>query len=113
MIICMFIGHLVGVPSDVGGVGLAMLLLIGTVTYLEKRGLVDTHFCQGIGFWSHMYVPIVVAMAASQDVKAAMHGGIMAILAGLSAVAISFMFIPIVSRIGKGEVLDDIQPIRA
>ena len=94
------IGDLVGVGSDIGGVGFAMLLLIGITAYLEKKGLISPNFRQGIGFWSQMYIPIVVAMAASQNVKAAMDGGIMAILAGLLAVIISFLLIPLISRIG-------------
>lgn len=101
IIIGHFIGQLVGVGSDVGGVGFAMLLLIGITAYLEKKGVIDAHFRQGISFWSSMYIPIVVAMAASQNVKAAMDGGVMAITAGAFAVFVSFLFVPVLSRIGR------------
>ena len=33
------LGKLIGVPANVGGVGIAMLLLIGLGSYLSKRGL--------------------------------------------------------------------------
>ena len=38
---------------------------------------------QGVLFWSAMYIPIVVAMAATQNVVAALAGGPMAAIAGL------------------------------
>lgn len=100
MVIGQFIGALVGVNSDVGGVGFAMLLLVAITAFLEKKQLISVHFRQGVGFWSSMYIPIVIAMAASQNVKAAMQGSVMAILAGLSAVAVSFLLVPVMSRLG-------------
>jgi malonate transporter MadL subunit len=54
----------------------------------------------GINFWSAMYIPIVVAMAASQNVVAAVDGGMLALLAGLGAVVISFALVPVLSRFG-------------
>jgi malonate transporter MadL subunit len=50
----------------------------------------------GVNFW------IVVAMAARQDVIAAVSGGWMAILANAAAVAASFITIPVLARFGKG-----------
>ena len=101
MIIGQLIGGLVGVGSDIGGVGFAMLLLIGITAYLEKKSLISNQLRQGVSFWSNMYIPIVVAMAASQNVKAAFHGDVMVILAGLLAVIVSFLLVPIISRIGS------------
>jgi malonate transporter MadL subunit len=49
-----------------------------------------------------MYIPIVVAMAAKQNVIAAISSGWMAIIAGVAAVAASFAMIPVLDRIGKG-----------
>ena len=37
---------------------------------------------EGVVFWSAMYIPIVVAMAAQQNVVAAVAGGRLALLAG-------------------------------
>ena len=49
-----------------------------------------------------MYIPIVVAMAAQQNVAAAVDGGVLAITAGVAAVAVSFALVPALSRIGTG-----------
>jgi malonate transporter MadL subunit len=49
-----------------------------------------------------MYIPIVVAMAASQNVIAAVSSGWLAIIAGVLAVAASFAMIPLLARFGKG-----------
>ena len=56
---------------------------------------------QGVSFWSAMYIPIVVAMAAKQNVIGAIEGGPLALLAGIGAVAASFVLIPLLSRIGE------------
>lgn len=96
------IGELIGAEANVGGVGIAMLLLI-VLTNLSKA---DFHLSEpterGINFWSAMYIPIVVAMAARQDVVAAVSSGWMAIIAGFAAVAVSFACIPLLNRIGQG-----------
>ena len=47
--------------------------------------------------------PIVIAMAAKQNVLGAVSGGWMAILAGVAAVAASFAMIPLLSRFGDTE----------
>ncbi|MDT9694062.1 malonate transporter subunit MadL, partial [Streptomyces sp. P9(2023)] len=52
----------------------------------------------GITLWNGMYIPIVVAMAARQDVAAALDGGMIAILAGFVAVMASFLVIPLFGR---------------
>ena len=50
-----------------------------------------------------MYIPIVIAMAAKQNVFAAVSSGWLAILAGLSAVAISFLLVPVLARFSQSE----------
>jgi malonate transporter MadL subunit len=50
-----------------------------------------------------MYIPIVVAMAAKQNVIAAVSSGWMAIIAGVAAVAVSFAMIPLLDRVHIGE----------
>jgi malonate transporter MadL subunit len=47
-----------------------------------------------------MYIPIVVAMAARQNVVAAVDGGLLALVAGVAAVLVSFALVPVLSRIG-------------
>ncbi len=96
------LGELIGVQANVGGVGIAMLLLILLSNLSPQKFKLDPITKNGIGFWSAMYIPIVVAMAAKQNVIAAVSSGWMAIIAGAAAVAASFAMIPVLDRIGKG-----------
>ena len=96
------LGELIGVQANVGGVGFAMLLLIVLSNLSSRRFKLKPMTESGIGFWSAMYIPIVVAMAARQNVIAALSSGWMAIIAGVAAVAASFAMIPVLDRIGKG-----------
>lgn len=107
MLIGMFagdlLGELIGVQANVGGVGIAMLLLIA-LSSLTRQGLrLGAPTEQGIHFWSAMYIPIVVAMAARQNVVAAVSSGWVAIIAGVAAVAVSFAVIPLLDRVHVGE----------
>lgn len=98
-----FIGELLGislgVKANVGGVGFAMLLLILITERGMKNGTLSAKAQDGIAFWSAMYIPIVVAMTARQNVVAAVKGGPLAILAGTVAVLVAFAFIPVLSKI--------------
>ncbi|MEJ2540035.1 MAG: malonate transporter subunit MadL [Gemmatimonadota bacterium] len=94
------LGQLLGVQANVGGVGIAMLLLILAADRLNRRRAFLPATTQGILFWSGIYIPIVVAMAARQNVVAALAGGPAAILAGTLAVAVGLALVPAISRIG-------------
>jgi malonate transporter MadL subunit len=96
------LGALIGVQANVGGVGIAMLLLIILSNLSHRRFMLNPITESGIGFWSAMYIPIVVAMAAKQNVIAAVSSGWLAIIAGVMAVAASFVMIPVLARFGKG-----------
>ena len=96
------LGTLIGVQANVGGVGIAMLLLILLSNLSPSKLKLNPITETGIGFWSAMYIPIVVAMAARQNVVAAVSSGWLAIIAGVAAVAASFAMIPILARFGKG-----------
>ena len=100
------LGKLIGVQANVGGVGIAMLLLIFLVNLSDKRLQIGAPTQTGISFWSAMYIPIVVAMAAKQNVVAALSGGWMAILAGTAAVVASFLMIPVLARFSGGRKRD-------
>ena len=104
------LGVLVGVKANVGGVGFAMLLLLFLTDKLKRRGHLVPTSSQGIAFWSAMYIPIVVAMAAQQNVAGAIKGGPAAILAGVLAVVVTFAQIPLVVRIGKSDYAPAIAP---
>lgn len=92
------LGAMLGVKANVGGVGFAMLLLIILSNKGIDSGWLDKKSQEGIAFWSAMYIPIVVAMSAIQNVVAALSGGVVAILGGILGVALGFAFIPILSR---------------
>jgi malonate transporter MadL subunit len=96
------LGSLIGVQANVGGVGIAMLLLIFLSNLASVKFNLGVVSGTGITFWSAMYIPIVVAMAAKQNVFAAMSSGWMAIVAGVAAVTVSFALIPILARLSFG-----------
>ncbi|HEX9852080.1 MAG TPA: malonate transporter subunit MadL [Woeseiaceae bacterium] len=96
------LGDLIGVKANVGGVGIAMLLLILLSNLTHQHFKLSPITESGVNFWNAMYIPIVVAMAASQDVIAAVSSGWMAIIAGVAAVVAAFLMIPVLARFGKG-----------
>lgn len=104
MLAGVFIGELlgdwIGVDANVGGVGIAMLLLVLATARLRATGRLRPVSERGVTFWSAIYIPVVVAMAASQNVVAAVRGGTAAVLAGLLAVVLSCALVPVLSRIG-------------
>lgn len=101
------LGLAIGIDANVGGVGIAMLLLIVVAGRLQASGRLTKPTQSGVLFWSSIYIPIVVAMAASQNVRAAVGGGTLAILAGTLVVAISFAMVPLISRVGtSGETTE-------
>ena len=95
------LGALLGVKANVGGVGFAMLLLLFLTDLLKRRGMLLPASEQGIGFWTAMYIPVVVAMASGQNVAGAIKGGPAALLAGVLATVVCFALIPLVAKIGK------------
>lgn len=105
------LGEVIGVQANVGGVGIAMLFLILVSDALIKRGRIKPVTRQGVVFWSAIYIPVIVAMAARQDVVAALDGGVMAFTAGALAVVACFLLVPVLSRVGgAGEPLPDPDP---
>ena len=97
------IGLAIGVDANVGGVGISMLLLIFISSRLQRDGLMAKPTQSGVLFWSSIYIPIVVAMAASQNVRAAVSGGTVAVLAGVVVAVVGFLLVPIISRIGQAD----------
>lgn len=95
------LGFLLGVKANVGGVGFAMILLISLTDWMRRRGHFQPLSASGVIFWSGMYLPIVIAMAAQQNVLGAVKGGPLAFLAGSSGVVLSFALIPVIARIGR------------
>ena len=95
------LGVAIGVKTNVGGVGIAMLLLIFLRLYLHKKGFLPKETEAGVGFWGAMYIPVVVAMAANQNVVAALKGGPVALLSAFAAAAVCACCIAILARTGR------------
>ena len=97
------LGRLIGVGTNVGGVGIAMLLLIAARIYLHRRGWLPRETEAGVGYWGAMYIPVVVAMAAQQDVVAALRGGPVALMAAVGAVLVCGGCIALLTRMGRDD----------
>lgn len=84
------LGTWLGVDANVGGVGFAMIFLLLTKEFFQKKGWWAPEMGFGIEFWNKLYIPVVIAMAASLNVKAALSSGTLAILAGIVPVLLAF-----------------------
>ncbi len=113
--LCMFIGSffgnalgkILGVSGNVGGVGIAMILLVVLTNYLESKGKgFGERTSKGILLLSALYIPIVVAMAARQNVVAAFEGGAVAFLAGGLATLGGLLLVPVIAKLGKEETTE-------
>ena len=92
------LGQLMGVKTNVGGVGIAMLLLICARLYMQRRSWLPQMTERGVEYWGAMYIPVVVAMAAQQDVVAALRGGPAAVLAAIGSVVVCGAVISLINR---------------
>ncbi|MBW7995693.1 MAG: malonate transporter subunit MadL [Candidatus Glassbacteria bacterium] len=95
------LGALIGVKANVGGVGISMILLILLSERYKDELNLKARTGRGIGFWSAMYIPVVVAMAAQQNVLAAITGGAVAVLAGSAAVVLSFVMVMLIGKFNR------------
>ena len=93
------IAALIGVKANVGGVGIAMLLLIAAQHFLRNRGFFAADVERGVTFWAMMYIPVVVAMAATQNVVVAAKSGPIALLSAAGAFAACVIFIALINRV--------------
>lgn len=95
------LGRVLHVKANVGGVGIAMLLLIVAKIWLSRRGKLTPGMKLGVEFWAMMYIPIVVAMASQQNVLAAVEGGPMVLLTGFAVVALCFALVGLLGRAAR------------
>ena len=100
------LGWVIGAKNNVGGVGIAMLLLILVRWYMVSKGILKKPFENGVNYWAAMYIPVVVAMAAQQNVVAALRGGHVALLAAVVTFVSCFC---IISYINRGESQESIE----
>lgn len=115
MLVGLFIGDLLGYfvsffmegfSGNIGGVGFAMLFLIIITQKLNDKGKFSKAAESGIKFWSNFYIPVVVAMSATQNVSAAAKGGVVAVLAGVGCTLLMFIFIrPLTRMMGPQDPL--------
>ena len=104
------LGVALGVKANVGGVGLAMILLISARLWLVRNGKFSHGLKMGVELWGSLYIPIVVAMAATQNVVAAVKAGPVVLIAGTGAVLLCFGAVAAISRLGDhGETMDEIE----
>jgi malonate transporter MadL subunit len=92
------LGLALGVQANVGGVGIAMLLLISFRWILRRKGRLDEISQRGVHYWGGLYIPVVVAMAMQQNVVAALRGGPVALLAATGGVAACFACVSLLNR---------------
>lgn len=92
------LGRALGMTANVGGVGIAMLLLIVIRLQLHKRGLLTATSESGVNYWGAIYIPVVVAMAMQQNVVAALRGGPMALLAAVGSVVVCGLVVSFINR---------------
>jgi|TARA_B110000240_G_C13278923_1_gene359189 malonate transporter MadL subunit len=104
------LGSIIGVSANVGGVGIAMLMLLFLLNFNKKIFNFNVESKKGIIFWSAMYIPIIVAMAAKSNVVAAVSSGPVAILAGALAVFVSFALIPVLTKMAKARTAKALSP---
>lgn len=95
------LGKALGVKTNVGGVGIAMVLLICARLLMQKRELLPKASQLGVEYWGALYIPVVVAMAAQQDMVAALRGGPVALLGAIAAVAVCACVIALINRTEK------------
>jgi malonate transporter MadL subunit len=85
------LGTWLGINANVGGVGFAMIFLILTKEFFNRKGWWKSELEFGIEFWNKLYIPVVIAMAASLNVKSAISSGTLAIFAGIIPVILAFV----------------------
>lgn len=113
-----WLGDLLGaalhVKANVGGVGIAMMLLIATRLWLARRGALTAGLKAGVEFWGSLYIPIVVAMAAQQNVVAAVKSGPIVVIAAVGSVALCFAAVALIGQLGGPvETMDEIEARQA
>ncbi len=102
------LGVIFGVGSNVGGVGISMLALMGLRWFLGGRGWLGEERELGVRYWGVMYIPVVVAMAMQQDVVRALGSGVVAVTAAGLSVLACMGCVALMNRLGEGGRGDDV-----
>lgn len=112
---CMFVGSflgnvlglLTGLNSDIGGVGFAMILLLLLTNSPKITNFLPETYTKGINFWKEIYIPVTIAMSASQNVVSALNGGILALVSGIGVVLIMLSLIPLFNKFTSKETASE------
>lgn len=89
---------------DIGGVGFAMLLLLIITNSKKISSILPEDYSKGINFWKAMFIPVIIAMSASQNVVSALSEGWLALVAGLVVVVVCLLLVPVFNLFSpKGE----------
>ncbi len=92
------LGRALGVQANVGGVGIAMLLLMAARYHGHRRGWLEAKSEEGVHYWAALYIPVVIAMSMQQNVVKALSGGPMALAAAITAVAACAGCVSLINR---------------
>ena len=95
------LGGVLDIDANVGGVGFSMVLLVLAVQWLDLKKSFTNEMEGGIVFWSNLYIPVIVAMSAIQNVKGAISSGMVAVLAGLVPSVFCILLVPWLTRISR------------
>lgn len=93
------LGMVLGVKANVGGVAISMILLILSKELLAKKGYLPQVTQFGVLYWSGMYIPIVVAMSAGQNVVAALSGGMLGLIVSIASLIGTVLVIRYLNRV--------------
>ncbi len=119
---CMFLGSfignllglLIGLNSDIGGVGFAMCFLLMMTNSKKIDKILPEGYTKGLDFWKEMFIPVIIAMSASQNVVSALDGGLLALTAGVGVVVIMLLLIPVFNKFtSKTAKVEDNEEIEA
>ena len=95
------LGMLLGVKANVGGVAISMILLILSKELLAKKGYLPQGTQFGVLYWSGMYIPIVVAMSAGQNVVAALSGVMLGLIVSVASLIGTVLVIRYLNKMNK------------
>ena len=94
-------GDLIGAGTEIGGVGFSMLLLIFITNSKKLTFTQKPAFIQGMNFWKAMFIPVVIAMTATQNVFQMLSSSIVAIAAGAAAVGFSYLMLFVLHKLDQ------------
>ncbi|MFK8055566.1 MAG: malonate transporter subunit MadL [Saprospiraceae bacterium] len=107
----LLLGDVLGTGRNVGGVGFAMAILIFLGDFLRNKGYLPELTSRGIAFWSAMYIPVIIAMAATTNVRKALEGGWLAVVAGVLGTALCLLLVKVmVGFVKEADIESPIDP---